>query len=126
MPYRRNSAAALRFAERRRLESEAPLLSTQVPGLTSLQFAIEERVGVTGTKHLRRFVIDRQPALFLMPCGDPRCVDGGHDLTYDVMRALRARERSFHGSDECTGTVGSSPCGRVVSFEATAEYGPRS
>jgi len=118
----RSREAHLRFAERRRREDEAPRLSTQVPDLRSLQFTIEERVGATGTKHIRRFVLDRAPALFLMPCGDPRCVDGEHDLTYDVMRALRARERSFHGSDQCTGTVGSSTCGRVVYFEATAEY----
>jgi hypothetical protein len=122
MPYRRNSVAALRFAERRRREDDAPRLSDQVPGLTSLEFVIEERCGVTGTKHIRRFVVDRAPALFLVPCGDPRCTDGEHDLTTHVMHALRARERSFRGSDDCTGSIGTSVCGRVVTFNATAEY----
>jgi hypothetical protein len=122
MPYRRNSVAALRFAERRRREDDAPRLSDQVPGLTSLEFVIEERSGMTGTKHIRRFMVDRAPALFLVPCGDPRCTDGEHDLTTSVMYSLRARERSFRGTDDCTGSIGTSVCGRVVTFDATAEY----
>jgi hypothetical protein len=67
-------------------------------------------------------MVDRAPALFLVPCGDPRCADGEHDLTTVVMRALRARETSFRGIDECTGSVGSSTCPRVLHFQATAEY----
>ena len=122
MPQRTNSLAAQRFAERRRREDEAPKLSSQVPDLTGLKLDIEERAGAGATKHTRRLLIDRAPALFLVPCGDPRCVDGGHDLTTDVMRALRAKETTFSGNDDCTGTLGSSVCCRVVHFEATAEY----
>jgi hypothetical protein len=122
MPHRSNSHAAQRFAERRRREDEAPKLASQVPALTSLRLEIEERTGVGGTKHTRRLLIDRAPALFLVPCGDPRCLDGGHDLTWAVMRALRSRETAFHGTDECTGSVGSSTCSRVLRFEAAAEY----
>jgi hypothetical protein len=124
MNYRRHGAAAARFAERRRREDDAPRLSQQVPNLASLRLEIEERTGVTETqpKHIRRFVIDRAPALFLVPCGDPRCTDGEHDLTTAVMRALRASETSFGGNDECMGTIGTSPCGRVLHFEAVAEY----
>lgn len=125
MPHRRNSVAALRFAERRRREDDAPRLSSQVPDLTTLELAIEERAGMTGTKHIRRVVVDHAPALFLVPCGDPRCVDGEHDLTLDMMRALRAHETRFHGTDTCPGTLGSSSCGRVVHFDATAEYRSR-
>jgi hypothetical protein len=120
--FRRNNPAALRFAERRRREDEAPKLRVQVPALTSLEIEIEERLGVGGTKHIRRFVIDRAPALFLVPCGDPRCSEGEHDLTMDVMRALRARQTSFRGSDDCTGAIGSSSCLRVVHFDGTARY----
>ena len=124
MNYRKHGAAAARFAERRRREDDAPRLSDQVPGLTSLRLEIEERSGVTGTqpRHIRRCVVDRAPALFLVPCGDPRCTDGVHDLTDTVMRALRAHETSFRGTDECLGMVGESRCGRVLHFEATAEY----
>jgi hypothetical protein len=124
MPYRRGRAAAERFAERRRREDEAPRLSTQVPELASLELEIQELSGATGTRHTRRVVVDRAPALFLLPCGDPRCEGGEHDLTTMVMHALRARETTFRGSDECTGALGPSPCARVVRFEATAKYRP--
>jgi hypothetical protein len=123
---RRNGFAAQRFAERRKREDEAPRLHDQVPDLASLRLEIEEHCGVTGTqpKHIRRFVVDRAPALFVVKCGDPRCVDGDHDLTTTVMRALRSRETSFQGSDSCTGAVGPSACARVLHFDAVAEYRP--
>jgi len=123
MPSHRNSRAALRFAERRRREDEAPKLLGQVPGLTSLEIEIEERAGAGGTKYLRRFALDNAPALFLVPCGDPRCYEGEHDLTMEVMRALRAHQTSFRGSDDCAGAIGSSFCTRVVHFEGAAKYG---
>lgn len=120
----RHSPQAERFAERRRREDEAPRLRQQVPNLTRLQLNIEERTGAGGNTHTRRIVIDAAPALFLVPCGDPRCVDGGHDLTTPVMQALRSTRRSFHGEDPCEGSVGPSTCSRVVHFDAIAEYGP--
>jgi hypothetical protein len=122
MPHRRNSPAAARFAERRQRENEAPRLSDQAPALVSLRLDIEEQFGAGATAHIRRCVVDRAPALFLVPCGDPRCTDGGHDLTNDVMRAVRAGQTSFEGNDDCTGTVGTSPCLRVLHFHGTAEY----
>jgi hypothetical protein len=122
MPHRKDSRAAQRFAVRRRREDDAPKLREQVPALTSLRLELEERFGPGGTKHIRRFVIDNARALFLVPCGDPRCVDGEHDLTSHVMRALRARETSFRGSDDCAGNVDSSVCPGVLRFDGTAEY----
>jgi hypothetical protein len=122
MNHRRNSPAALRFAERRRREDDAPRLHEQVPSLVSLKLEIEDRCGVTMTSHVRRIMVDHAPALFLVPCSDPRCTDGEHDLTQTVMRAVRSGEKSFQGSDECRGTIGPSPCTRVVHFDAVAEY----
>lgn len=122
MPGRRNSVAALRFADRRRREDDAPTLCSELPTLRSLRLAITELSGAGEYKHVRRIVVDRAPALFLVPCGDPRCVDGGHDLTAPVLRALRAGETSFQGSDECSGSLGSSVCLRVVHFDGTAEF----
>jgi hypothetical protein len=122
MNYRKNSPQAQRFAERRRREDEAPRLHEQVPNLVSLKLEIEDRSGVGGTTHTRRVVVAQAPALFLVPCGDPRCIDGEHDLTTTVMRALRQRETVFKGQDECRGTVGPSPCSRVLHFDAVAEY----
>ena len=124
MPHRRNGPAAQRYAERRQREDEAPKLSSQVPTLATLRLEIEECVGLGATKYIRTFVVDHAPALFLVPCGDPRCLDGGHDLTRDVMRALRALEVSFRGSDHCEGAIGTSSCTRVVNFQGTAEYRP--
>jgi hypothetical protein len=119
---RRFSPQAQRFAERRRREDDAPRLHDQVPDLLSLRLDIEDGLAVGGNKHTRRVVIDRAPALFLVPCGDPRCTSGEHDLTTTVMRALRTRETSFRGEDACAGTVGQSACSRVLRFDATAEY----
>ncbi len=124
---RKNSPQALRFAERRRREDDAPRLCREMPNLISLQLNIEDRSGIAeGSEHTRRVVVDRAPALFLSPCGDPRCVDGGHDLTNVVMRALRCRETSFQGEDKCSGSLGSSACSRVLRFEAIAVYRPES
>jgi hypothetical protein len=121
MPYRRDNSAALRSAARRRRENEAPRLYRQVPDLAGLQLDLEEQVGIGSTKYIRRVVIEHSPALFLVPCGDPRC-DGGHDLTASVMAALYGRETAFGGSEECRGSVGTTACHRILYFEATAEY----
>jgi hypothetical protein len=122
MNRRKNSAGALRYEERRRRETDAPRLCDEVPSLVSLRLEIEERSGVTATKHARPVLVDRAPALFVVPCGDSRCIDGAHDLTTAVMRALRAREKTFEGNDECMGSVGSGNCTRVLHFGLFAEY----
>jgi hypothetical protein len=124
MNYRKNSPQAQRFAERRRREDDAPRLRDEVPDLVSLKLEIEDRSGVGGTTHTRRVVVDQAPALFLVPCGDPRCADGEHDITTSVMRALRQHETAFKGQDECRGSVGPSACSRVLHFDAVAEYSP--
>jgi hypothetical protein len=120
----RRSPQAERFAERRRREDEAPRLRQEVPNLARLQLDIEERTGVGAKTHTRRVVIDSAPALFLVPCGDPRCVEGEHDLTTPVMQALRSRKAVFHGEDPCSGAVGPSTCSRVLHFDVIAEYRP--
>jgi hypothetical protein len=122
MNHRRNSVQAVRFAERRRREDEAPRLIDQVPNLKSLRFEIEDRCGVGATTYTRPVLVDRAPALFLIQCGDPRCIDGEHDLTWAVMQALRQGTTSFEGEDKCGGSVGSSACPRVLHFGAAAEY----
>ncbi len=122
MQHRRNSLAAQRFADRRQREGDAPKLCEQLPDLSSLRLEVEEQFGSGAIKHTRRIVVAHAPALFLVPCGDPRCTDGEHDLTTQVMSALRAGKTSFTGQDECTGTLGSAVCLRVLRFAASAEY----
>jgi hypothetical protein len=125
MRSRRDSPIAIRFAQTRSREDSAPRLRAQVPNLVSLQLDVEDRSGVgERSAHTRRVAIDRAPALFLWPCGDPLCAHGEHDLTTTVMTALRAHETSFHGEDACTGSVGPNACSRVLQFEAMAAYQP--
>ena len=122
---RRQSEGAQRFAERRKREDESPRLAAEVPHLQSLALEIEERIEgnpVAEPTHVRRVVVQHAPALFVVPCGDARCRDGGHDVTHTVMRALRAGETRFEGQDICTGSVGAGQCSRVLHFIANATY----
>jgi hypothetical protein len=126
--FRRDSAAAQRFADRRQRENEAPRLVSKVPDLTSLSLSVEERTeasSVSQPKHLRRIVVPHAPALFLLPCGDPNCKDGGHDVTASVMHFLLRGDENFQGEDACTGSLGPSPCVRVLYYQAVAEYRQR-
>jgi hypothetical protein len=121
----KQSAAALRSAERRERENAAPRLSSEVPGLSSLRLEVEEKSGTSSSvqpKYTRFIVVSSAPALFLLPCGDSNCTDGGHDVTSAVMNALRAHKTQFGGEDECRGSVGTSFCARVLHFQAAAEY----
>jgi hypothetical protein len=123
---RRQSEGAERVAERRRREDESPRLTAEVPRLQSLALEIEEKSEGRRTAeptHVRRVVVKHAPALFLLPCGDARCKDGGHDVTYAVMKALRTSETRFEGQDACRGSVGTGQCSRVLHFVGIATYG---
>jgi hypothetical protein len=123
-----SQTAAQRYAERREREDSAPRLRAQVPNIQSLRLDVEERRGSWPSatpegSHVRRIVVDTAPAVFLITCHDPECRDGGHDVTTLVMRALRAREGRFEGTDRCQGRVGSADCQRAIRFVGVAEYG---
>ncbi|HEX4341156.1 MAG TPA: hypothetical protein VH062_34845 [Polyangiaceae bacterium] len=124
MIWRRGDAAE-RYAERRRREEEAPRLSTVAPTLESLKLEIEEhRAGGTLSEaaHVRRIVVERAPALFVLPCHDAACKGGGHDITHEVLRSLREKQVSFTGENPCNGSVGSAECRRVLKYTAIATY----
>jgi hypothetical protein len=120
----KHTEAARRYAERRRREDEAPRLKAEVPALEALDLELTERKGEAAgsTTHTRRVVVASAPALFEITCGDPSCSDGGHDLTYAVMRKLREHAATFDGDDVCHGSVGSSTCGRELHWVARATY----
>jgi len=122
----KQSAAAQRAAERRERENNAPRLANEVRDLVSLRLEIEERSGsmaVMQPKYIRRIVVATAPALFLVPCGDSNCTDGGHDVTGTVIQALRSHSARFGGEEGCRGSLGSgAPCNRVLHFDAVAEY----
>jgi hypothetical protein len=122
---RRQSDASLRFTERRRREDEAPRLATMFPRLETLRFEVRERrsgAPVAEAGYIRRIVVEHAPALFVLPCGDPSCRDGGHDITHGVLSALRSGSARFEGEDACSGTTGSAQCSRELQYIAFATY----
>jgi hypothetical protein len=125
MNHRRNGEAAQRFAERRQREDEAPRLRVVVPRLSDFKLEVEERRSggvVAETSHIRRVVVDHAPALFILPCGDPSCKDGGHDVTHGILRSLERNATRFEGEDVCSGNVGTATCGRVLKYVGIAVY----
>jgi len=123
--YRKRTEAAERAQARREAEDAAPRLSAEIPRLETLKLEVEEHEGSARRPeqtYLRHIVVPSAPALFLIPCGDSRCKDGGHDITREVVLALRSGETKFSGSDACQGSQGSAPCVRVLHWAATATY----
>ena len=125
MMNRRNPEAARRLAERRQREDDAPRLAAAVPQLESLAIrVVEASPGISnplGT-YTRRVVVESAPALFVLPCGDSQCRDGGHELTQEILSALRQKKLEFAGEDSCRGAIGSSECRRVLRYVAIATY----
>ena len=120
--FKRSVQAAQRSADRRQREDDAPRLKLQVPSLATLKIAvIEEQTGVN-SKHIKHVVVASAPALFVFPCGDDVCVDGGHDVTNEVMRVLRNKVKQATGDSKCEGMTGSAPCSRRITYELTATY----
>jgi hypothetical protein len=116
---KRRAEVAQQFADRRRREDEAPRLHDEVPRLAILALTIDEhRPGgvAPSAGHIRRVVVDRAPALFVVPCSAPGCEGGVHDLTYAVMRELRLGAVHFEGESGCDG------CECVLRHVGTAEY----
>jgi len=124
---RRNSEAALRAAERRRRDDAAPRLSVEVPRLEtlSLRMTDSESTAFGAIEHTRR-VPATAAALFEVPCGNRSCAGGGHDLTREIMHALRASLPHFEGKSACSGSLGSSAsqCPNTMKYVATATYRP--
>jgi hypothetical protein len=122
----RSREAHQRFAERRKREDEARRIRDEVPSLKALKLEVEEHrreATIAETKHVRHIIVDRAPALFELPCNDPACRDGGHDMTDAVVAKLRARATDFVLEDVCMGDVRGAACGRVIRLIATATYG---
>ena len=121
----RSREAHLRFAERRRREDEARRLHDEVPDLRTLKLEVEEHrreATIAETRHVRHIIVDRAPALFELPCNDPACRDGGHDMTEAMTQRLRGHSTDFVLEDVCMGDVRGAPCGRVIRVLVTATY----
>lgn len=119
--------ATERKAARRRREEAAGRLHDVTPALSSLRLTVREfRDGSNSAEceHVRRVVVEHAPALFELPCTDAHCQDGGYDVTHEILRALRAGQRSFEGRQACQGRRGGNECNRFVQYVADASYGP--
>ena len=120
----KSHAAAQRSLERRKSEDDAPRLATEIPSLRSAKIQVTELVPTGSTKHVKHVIVARAPALFIIPCGDATCQDGGHDITQEVIRALRGGRERFEGKMACNGALGSAgaPCTSVLSYTGLAKY----
>jgi hypothetical protein len=116
-------AAARRSVERRKTEDDAPRLAAEVPRLRSARIQVTEQVPTGSSKHVKHVVVARAPALFIIPCGDASCQDGGHDITAHLMSAFRRLQTTAEGEDACGGMSGTAQCGRSIRYQLTAEYG---
>lgn len=124
MRYRQQEAAR-RAQERRDREDAAPRLRDVARTLQTLSITVHDKGehGVlAGVGYVRHVVVDRAPALFVIPCTDSTCEDGGHDVTADVLAALRKGKTEFSGEDACYGTRGGVSCARVMHFVGKATY----
>jgi hypothetical protein len=125
MMWRQDREVTRRTAERRQREDEAPRLAETIPALQGLRLEVLEHsssISHPEHTHVRHVVVANAPALFVMPCHDTQCKDGGHDLTQEILAALRRRNARFEGEDVCRGTVGSAGCSRVLGYVAVATY----
>jgi len=106
---------------------ESPRLLDEVPTLDSLRVSVEESGDgsfLTASKYTRLFVLHNAPAYFWIPCGNPRCESGGHDLTREIMHALRARAERAEGQHDCPGSSGNGYCTTVIRYRVDAAYRP--
>jgi hypothetical protein len=125
MNWRQSREVARRTAERRQREDEAPRLAVTIPALQELRLEVLEHspsISHPEYTHVRHVVVANAPALFVMPCHNKECKEGGHDLTQEILAALRRRNARFEGEDVCRGTVGSASCSRVLGYVGVATY----
>jgi hypothetical protein len=121
----RSTEASQAAAERRQREDRAPRLIAEAPQLATLKLELEEMrqgASVPETVHVKHVAVAHAPALFDLPCLDTTCSGGGHDVTNQVLAALRNRSAKFQGEHACNGTTRTAPCTRVLRYVGVATY----
>jgi hypothetical protein len=111
-------------AEQRRREDAAPRLRDEIARLLSLRLRFDDIRGpnrMLAASYTRPIVVPSAPAHFEVRCMEPRC-DGRHDLTLEILRALRDSQVCFAGTSSCYGMVGDTACDRVLAYAAEASY----
>jgi hypothetical protein len=71
--------------------------------------------------YTRHVVVATGPAMFAVRCTEPRC-DGRHELTNNIMNALRKGLRHYEGESVCQGNVGDLACDRTLLYFVDAEF----
>src|SRR5258706_14659316 len=115
----RSTEASLAAAERRQREDRAPRLRAEAPTLETLKLEIEEMrqgASVPETVHVKHVAVAHAPALFDLPCLDTTCTGGGHDVTTQVVAALRSPPTRFQGGHACNGTTPAPAGPRVLRY----------
>lgn len=118
------SQAAVCAVDRRQREDVAPRLSAILPRVAELSIHVDEHSSIMSPQYVRRIVVQTAPALFLIPCSDPNCADGGHDISSEVLAALGSKRPAFRGTHICPGWVGSRQCSRTIWYSGEAAYAP--
>ncbi len=132
---RRNPEALNRSRARKQKDDVAQRLRDIAPDLASLQLEISEiPVGTPHTpghaptaeardivSYRKHIIIDRAPARFELPCHDHKC-NGAHNITQNVLGALRRKERCIEGSDPCGGETKQGACPYEMQYVIMATY----
>jgi hypothetical protein len=122
--FRRNQGEPAR-TERWKREDAAARLREEIPSLATLRLELAESKRGTTTKEAMRIqhvIVDRAAALFLIPCSDTRCREGGHDITRELILALNRGVETVEGNSLCRGEINNDECGRELTYSATASY----
>jgi hypothetical protein len=114
-------------SERWKREDAAPRLAEEVPQLRTLSLVLRDSrglQGVAGTERTQHVVVGRAAALFEIACSDTHCVEGGHDLTHEILSALRRRVAHFEGTNDCGGSIGQGggQCRCTLHYTVRAGY----
>jgi hypothetical protein len=112
-------------SERWERENEAPRLLDVVGGLRSLRLELWESCDgepTAGTRYIKHIIVARSAAHFEIPCSNPDCSGGGHDLSDELLAGLRKRQTRVRGTDACRGMVGDGPCKQILHYSASALF----
>jgi hypothetical protein len=119
---KKRAALSQRAIERREREASAPRLSDCCPALSTLRIQVQDHYGLGVTKYVRHIPVERAPAYFVIACGDGACDSAGHDITHEVLFALRKGALEFSSEHACDGSIGKGVCTRTIHFTLNAEY----
>jgi hypothetical protein len=114
-------------SDRWQREDAAARLLDQLPYIRTIKFSLKETRAehtVAGTTRAQHVIVARAGALFEIACSDPKCENGGHDLTTEVLAGLRDRLAEFGGNSDCHGDLGQGSCDRTLHYSVHATYAP--